>query len=272
MSPNNTQARPSKSTKPSRYNAYKVTKLKSKKRVRFLPTKPFRNNAYGFTKPKPKKRVHILPKALVFLAKTPAKPPSRVTHNSTTRLLSLPPELRNKIFALALGSYRLQRSEWGPPSGTFYAHPGASRQPVKWINRCALLRVCRQIYSETATLPYRLNCFSFGMGTPELAFWIRKRSAAQLAAVRTLAVPFSTIRLEPQILDVLPNLKTVIADEEVKGAWRWTREEWAKSARRFAGRGVKVVVQLHGRLETEEPLLFRDSETGAEITDVFDSI
>lgn len=71
----------------------------------------------------------------------------------------MPPELRNRIWEYALGGYvfdvttrrifkrrkRINKAKvWDLPQDTF-----------------ALLRVCRQIYAETALLPYKHNAFRF---------------------------------------------------------------------------------------------------------------
>lgn len=71
--------------------------------------------------------------------------------NQASSLLSLPPELRNRIWRLVLGNkYIRETRSWDPKR-----RPKSS--PRERINTFALLRACRQIYAETALLPLTLN-------------------------------------------------------------------------------------------------------------------
>jgi hypothetical protein len=51
----------------------------------------------------------------------------------------------------------------------------------------ALTRICRDIYAETALLPYSLNCFVFHCHIDRETF-MRNRSYIQLQAVRTIGI------------------------------------------------------------------------------------
>jgi len=63
----------------------------------------------------------------------------------------MPAEIRNKIWKLVLGG-KLYQSDW-----TLGFYP-----PTEPENATALLRTCRQIYSETAIMPLALTTFSVG--------------------------------------------------------------------------------------------------------------
>lgn len=69
--------------------------------------------------------------------------------------MGLSPELRNKIFYHAVGGMVFREHHNYPFS--YKVVPRVEEQP-----EClALLRTCRQIYGETAALPYNANLFSF---------------------------------------------------------------------------------------------------------------
>lgn len=77
-----------------------------------------------------------------------------VKSNQSSPLLRLPPEIRNRIWEYTLGGVVFRT----------HTYWGRRRYRVKF-KACenesniglALLRTCRQIYSETATMPIRLN-------------------------------------------------------------------------------------------------------------------
>ena len=97
---------------------------------------------------------------------------------STSPLLHLPPKIRVRIYRLVLGHQQLwighsdyememkrsgQSSQWHHRWGHFY-HSRASfdgTSSFKSALHIGLLRVSRQIYTETALLPYALNNFAF---------------------------------------------------------------------------------------------------------------
>ncbi|KAI4673377.1 uncharacterized protein J4E88_008990 [Alternaria novae-zelandiae] len=87
-------------------------------------------------------------------------------------LLRLPPELRNSIFAYAL--YH-ERFILGPPDSCGYVVKSRDK------NLLSLLYVCRQIYSETAFLPYKLNSFEICRSSPvSLVAFLKRRTATQI--------------------------------------------------------------------------------------------
>ena len=119
-------------------------------------------------------------------------------NSTTSRLLSLPPEVRNRIYNLVLGGERLainyephqhtykqinyfcQRVHMG---GGLYHHlaPVPYRHDARHTFHLGLLRVCRQIYGETALLPYALNEFSFSNDWVRWKFWKETKPAQQRA-------------------------------------------------------------------------------------------
>jgi len=89
-------------------------------------------------------------------------------------LLRLPPELRNMIFALALDHGTIR-----PKIGKTWLEPKLKNYPIR--ERFGLLFTCRQIYAETALLPYKLNTFVVGGHDPivNLKTFLGRRSEAQ---------------------------------------------------------------------------------------------
>ena len=64
----------------------------------------------------------------------------------------------------------------------------ASDDPYDWTQEeFALTRVCRQIFAETALLPYSMNRFSFHCRL-ERDNWAARLTSAQLQAVRTIEI------------------------------------------------------------------------------------
>ena len=124
----------------------------------------------------------------------------RLTGNSMHRnataspLLSLPPEIRNRIFNLVLGCQRLwisykphehftrtikgQRHHVHVPGGLY--HQTGARFDKKL--HLGLLRVCRQTYGEVALLPYALNTFFFK------DVWVRRKFMKERRPVQQRAI------------------------------------------------------------------------------------
>src|SRR4051812_48744235 len=77
-----------------------------------------------------------------------------VENNRASPLLFLPPEIRNRIFHYAIGGKTFRQ---------LYRTHGTQRflgEPSGRPNAFALLRTCRQIYAETAVVPFTSNVFS----------------------------------------------------------------------------------------------------------------
>ncbi|KAF2253363.1 hypothetical protein BU26DRAFT_399624, partial [Trematosphaeria pertusa] len=87
-------------------------------------------------------------------------------------LLRLPAELRNKIYSYVLGG-RLWELKDTLTAG--------SREK----NSMSLLRVCRQINAETASLPFELGTFSFE-SLSALMQWSQRMPPKQRDAVRSV--------------------------------------------------------------------------------------
>ena len=87
---------------------------------------------------------------------------------STSRLLRLPPEIRIRIYEYVFGGQRLCIDFCGPQyKDNYTTHLGRRFyhfNMVKGSDRkldLRLLRVCRQIFTEAALLPYAQNEFTF---------------------------------------------------------------------------------------------------------------
>jgi hypothetical protein len=107
---------------------------------------------------------------------------------SHSPLLRLPGEVRNKIWELAMGGNYIE------VPGDYDTNPkGNAISNPTWpeyvpLSLFHLPEVCRQIYSETAVLAYRLNIFviSISIGCSNRK-WIKKL----LPELRTLRWPVS---------------------------------------------------------------------------------
>ncbi|KAI4673376.1 uncharacterized protein J4E88_008989 [Alternaria novae-zelandiae] len=108
---------------------------------------------------------------------------SEITYlNATTSpLLLLPAEIRNMVFAFALGQQYLVINN----KGTLVTRGVPVHLP-------RLLYVCRQIYAETALLPYALNIFAIWdlsvyplptWGSSKLYAFLERRTPAQIEAM-----------------------------------------------------------------------------------------
>ncbi|KAF2030008.1 hypothetical protein EK21DRAFT_66407 [Setomelanomma holmii] len=83
---------------------------------------------------------------------------AQTLNNQNSPLLRLPPELRNKIWRYVLGGNVLR---WTLVSSSRYSLKyRMAPPPGQIILGLDLLRTCRQIYAETALLPYQLNTFA----------------------------------------------------------------------------------------------------------------
>jgi hypothetical protein len=162
-------------------------------------------------------------------------------------LLRLPAELRNKIFAFALGGHdiTIYSTIYSTTSclmdHTFgkdflsYTAVSSDKEAQGFVKPAFQLpRVCRQIYSETATLAYVLNTFKFdretltknkgkysGNGYSTMDLWLDRLLPAQIKAIQSLQVSRWYWRryvsgLRPAFRNRFPGLKWVVA-ETVEG-------------------------------------------------------
>lgn len=188
--------------------------------------------------------------------------------NSSAPFLRLPPEIRLLIYTLILGNQSIwightrELRKWNfvktahhherglgstkekfHLSGTFYHVTGRECSDPALDLR--LLRTCRQIYSETALLPYSLNRFTFEDETIRKRFERSARAGkkrAQKKAVgkyevgklsdlydddddgRTKWHP-EGLRKWHQLL-TMPWRRVIGPDFHVRGGWTWTCDGW----------------------------------------------
>mgnify|MGYP004510318145 CR=1 FL=1 len=113
---------------------------------------------------------------------------------------------------------------------------GNSTRPPKSLPRflgLSLPRVCRQIYSETATMVFRENTFSFAT-RKALDLWLARRLPAQREAIIRLELLQYDEEGRAKVANELkkklcPNLRSISQDE--LGAvfiadMRWRRRDW----------------------------------------------
>lgn len=87
---------------------------------------------------------------------------------STSPLLRLPPEIRLRIYKYVFGGQRLwidchrhkYRNSYATHLGARFCHFNITENSNRRLD-IRLLRVCRQIFTEAALLPYTLNEFVF---------------------------------------------------------------------------------------------------------------
>ncbi|KAF2013418.1 hypothetical protein BU24DRAFT_464201 [Aaosphaeria arxii CBS 175.79] len=139
-------------------------------------------------------------------------------------LLRLPAEIRCKIYEYALGGYDISivrriASTSGNATDflSFYDGveiPRGSRSIEK--PNIGLLRVSRQIYVETALLPYVYNtfCFDLALGNSTFTPWMKARRPAQRRAVHCIRLHYRHLvsifaeRRKP-LRAFFPNLKYI---------------------------------------------------------------
>jgi len=96
-----------------------------------------------------------------------------------------------------------------------------------------LPEVCRQIYSETTTLLYKMNAFSFAT-EQAMRVWLKKRLPAQLEVIQRLDLLEWDDEKRVNICKdlkgtVCPNLSSQTQDKlnaDIIGETRWRRMEW----------------------------------------------
>ncbi|KAF2253523.1 hypothetical protein BU26DRAFT_501688 [Trematosphaeria pertusa] len=149
-----------------------------------------------------RKRVYRLKNGLISLLHTPDHLVQASVHNSTTNLLTLPPELCTKIWEYALGGMRVTGSHISR-----YTITGGTNTKIR--HALSLLNVCRQVYSEAATIPYKENNFYFCC-RHEFGKWHASRKPAHLQAIRTIHLdPYDMDRISSS-RDWKPNHYSII--------------------------------------------------------------
>lgn len=154
-------------------------------------------------------------------------------------LLALPAEIRNKIFALALGGHEITitagHKSFDKKTRLYTYVLTQTALPLSGVisgfvkPTFQLPRVSRQVYAETAILPYSLNTFKFtghvnkrvgkhrGLGYCAMDCWLDHRIPAQIKAIASLVVDdqyfyrYSEGR-RPAFKNRFPALQTLIVD------------------------------------------------------------
>lgn len=111
----------------------------------------------------------------------------------------------------------------------------------------ALLRVCRQVYLETATLPYALYIFHFADYNC-LVSWLNKRPPTQRNEITTMSYTMEIVdsfalskddEVPKLLTEKLPRLRRVdasIAYEFDKRAWNDWGEQCLEKIRAYSGK------------------------------------
>lgn len=125
-----------------------------------------------------------------------------VDTNSRFPLLSLPPEVRNCIWAHALGNSMIQayHRRW---TRSYRLR----LKPPNRANAMSLLRTCRQIYQETAILPFKLNTFTMSSAYNIQALETRLKPY-QRAQITSLQFEVQVENLSVRVNDPLVNART----------------------------------------------------------------
>ncbi|KAL1657100.1 hypothetical protein SLS61_000140 [Didymella pomorum] len=128
--------------------------------------------------------VRRLANGMLDVSRKAGKHVKAIKANSRSPLLCVPPELRNCIWKYALGGHVFEV----PIRRIFKRRKRVNKAKVWDLpkNTFALLRVCRQIYAETALLPYKHNAFRF---YSEDAFdWAASLRAVQLNLISDIRI------------------------------------------------------------------------------------
>jgi hypothetical protein len=150
---------------------------------------PFPSKSSNTNLPDPRKRVKLISpnvryerNGLVSSFPVSLSKQALTQHNANSPLLSLPPEIRNIIFKEVLGHRAIHIHAL--PGIETLDHPAG--YPIT-ENEFALTRVCRQIYADTALLPYSLNTFVFTCRV-DRDRWVSRRCFAHLSASTTIEI------------------------------------------------------------------------------------
>ncbi|KAJ4372459.1 hypothetical protein N0V83_004233 [Neocucurbitaria cava] len=165
----------------------KKTRKQTKASAKAAETASFLRKA---SRPLTRRQRYKCNKGLVSL-KIPKVFQSITAANATNSpLLSLPAEIREMIWKFAMRSsgpdipIDFDDTAHLPKSADKF--PAASHETLKEL-AISLPRVCRQVYSEAATMLYSENLFSFKHGFV-LSAWLERRILAQREAIRKVAL------------------------------------------------------------------------------------
>lgn len=135
---------------------------------------------------------------------------STIANSKNSPLLRLPTEIRDKIFRYA------STAEDGIICINF---PHARRRLLSGRETIILPRVCRQIYSESATLCYTENTFELlRVSGQEVHGWINRRSEAQKRVIRRIQLNWAAYNSPRREKVKIPQNKT--AEASYHAVWR----------------------------------------------------
>ncbi|KAF2132508.1 hypothetical protein P153DRAFT_308829 [Dothidotthia symphoricarpi CBS 119687] len=164
--------------------------------------------------------VHFHENGLVNVRKTPEHLVPIMHRNITeSSLLRLPPELRNRIYEYALGGMNINIDygylDWVVIDKLHNYDIYPMDNAIIWNTNYSLFHVCRQVYSETCLLAYKLNTFivSDDLG---LSMWVHMRKQAQLDAIRTVRVSSCVLNTGwgpwEDFVDMFSRLETLVLE------------------------------------------------------------
>ncbi|KAH7069301.1 hypothetical protein FB567DRAFT_614836 [Paraphoma chrysanthemicola] len=183
------------STKPSNSQTSTRLILPSRYPLRETPARKEYHSPAGIKKrAKCRWPVRLLPNGLISLERTPEYLiPTAKDNSVNSPLLRLPPELRNKIWAYTLGDTRIHIRKQYPVQRTKSTRAYGLVHSRRASRPLSLLRVSRQVYSDTALLSYHLTTFIFGNYNNLRAFQLALKQP-QLAAVEVVVISIPLAR------------------------------------------------------------------------------
>ncbi|KAF1932412.1 uncharacterized protein M421DRAFT_2041 [Didymella exigua CBS 183.55] len=105
---------------------------------------------------------------------------SSLFYQNNSHFLRLPAEIRNMVYAYALGGNTWSMKTTQHPAGAFKAR---AENGVK--HALSLLRVNRQIYAEAYLFPYLYNTFA-GVHNGHLHEWVKSLTDTQRTSIKTI--------------------------------------------------------------------------------------
>ena len=180
---------------------------------------------------------------------------SSLQNQKMSPLLRLPREIRNRIYDYAFSvQFTIVRNNPSYPTRLTFragdAYPLLKRN--SFAKLLAVTRVCRQIYSEAALLPFRLNVFRIHQ-LATLVKFTEYMQPAQRAAITTLRLGlYDAMRKDTlAVCDLGPfqALKRVIVEtkfapwvcREVPNWLEVYHQAWRKALKASSGRDIDVI-------------------------------
>ncbi|KAF2118248.1 hypothetical protein BDV96DRAFT_597106 [Lophiotrema nucula] len=180
-------------------------------------------------------------------------------NSETSPLLRLPGEIRNMIWVYALGGHRINVLE----NDNVVSHTSrlidAPNDSAASSPTFQLPQVCRQLYAETALLPYQLNTFAL-KNTISKSGWVKSLCAAQRRSITSLRpnyvywTEYSWYIRKPMTA-IFTNLKSVDVTEYVRYPWVRIEDEYGRriasiveSIRAREGSALEVTCEPYDQL------------------------